>query len=924
MKKSLIPIIGFIGFLTFLYVKSAYPGPFGSGVSGGVSSWNDLTDIPGGFSDNVDDTGASGSTGVSISTKAVYISDNDNAGSDGGHFFRVYGTTYVYIEQNGSVTIPSSATITGSGGLSVTYGVSMGSGTVNGTAANALDVAGGAEFGTGNVALIGTDGKINGPLSSTIIDDLSGANLTNLTAANISAGALGSSVIASSVAVDAVGIDQLSATGSPSGATFLRGDNAWAAPAGSGDVVLASTQTHTGAKTFNSYTVFGGSVTANLLIGISSNVVITSTGSTPSLNITGNGTYGTTFGSSGAFLLDCTGGGEASGMCAQVYSNAGAQGALGGLLNVKADNTAFNQPLLYLVTDGTSGGATNIRMDGPAPQIEMVENDQASPAGKYEIGTNGDLFYISGRNSADNSFENFVEFARRGLGSSGNYVRLLSTASLRFNDADDSNYVSFKASSTIVSNVNFTWPAADGSAGHVLTTNGSGALSFAAGSADNLGSHVAEQILDMAGFQVIDVASMTFNGNSAPVISSTYTTLGVQLTDTTDYDMVIGESSTTVPNLLATFGVEGATASFTNTGATALDVAGGAQFGTGNVALIGTDGKINGPLSSTIIDDLSGANLTNLTAANISAGSLGSSVMASSVAISGFYSNATIRSNLGLAIGTDVQAWDADLDDLADGSLTGSKVGSGVPATNIASGSLGSSVIASSISVNAVYTGAVLANAVDGTKIAFGSDAQGDVAYYNGTDWARLGAGTNGHFLKTQGAGANPTWAASAGAAELSLTLRAEAAKIGHLTTPARIDGSTNTWGIRYSSSVTESAEWNEIIDDDYGAGSLFLDLYYGMVSDVAASTTVWHCDIMAVTSGDAENINTPGFGSVNSSTSTVPTTAYYLTKQTITLSNTDSLAAGDFVRIRLSRQQGAGADDAPADAFVVRAVLRE
>jgi hypothetical protein len=36
--------------------------------------------------------------------------------------------------------------------------------------------------------------------------------------------------------------------------------------------------------------------------------------------------------------------------------------------------------------------------------------------------------------------------------------------------------------------------------------------------------------------------------------------------------------------------------------------------------------------------------------------------------------------------------------------------------------------------------------------------AQGDVLYYNGTSWVRLGAGTSGQFLKTNGSGANPAW----------------------------------------------------------------------------------------------------------------------------------------------------------------------
>jgi len=43
-----------------------------------------------------------------------------------------------------------------------------------------------------------------------------------------------------------------------------------------------------------------------------------------------------------------------------------------------------------------------------------------------------------------------------------------------------------------------------------------------------------------------------------------------------------------------------------------------------------------------------------------------------------------------------------------------------------------------------------------------GSAAQGDILYRNGASWVRLGAGTAGFFLQTQGAGANPQWAQGA------------------------------------------------------------------------------------------------------------------------------------------------------------------
>jgi hypothetical protein len=57
---------------------------------------------------------------------------------------------------------------------------------------------------------------------------------------------------------------------------------------------------------------------------------------------------------------------------------------------------------------------------------------------------------------------------------------------------------------------------------------------------------------------------------------------------------------------------------------------------------------------------------------------------------------------------------------------------------------------------------------IGGTSIRMGSDAQGDVLYFNGTNYVRLPAGTSGNFLKTLGAGANPAWAAVPGGGDVT------------------------------------------------------------------------------------------------------------------------------------------------------------
>ena len=82
------------------------------------------------------------------------------------------------------------------------------------------------------------------------------------------------------------------------------------------------------------------------------------------------------------------------------------------------------------------------------------------------------------------------------------------------------------------------------------------------------------------------------------------------------------------------------------TWATDLDVAGGIEAGSGDVALVGIDGKINGPLSSTILDDLNGANLTDLNGSQIATGTVAPERM-SDLSASKITSGTLARARLG-------------------------------------------------------------------------------------------------------------------------------------------------------------------------------------------------------------------------------------------------------------------------------------
>lgn len=113
---------------------------------------------------------------------ATKIVPDADGGADIGTTLLRFGTAYV---DNLEVTTD----LTVGGNFNLTGDIVASTLTIEGTGADALDVAGGITAGSGAVAIIGTDGRIPA-ISSTYFASLSGANLTGIPETAISDGAV--------------------------------------------------------------------------------------------------------------------------------------------------------------------------------------------------------------------------------------------------------------------------------------------------------------------------------------------------------------------------------------------------------------------------------------------------------------------------------------------------------------------------------------------------------------------------------------------------------------------------------------------------------------------------------------------------------------------------------------------------------------
>lgn len=133
---------------------------------------------------------------------------------------------------------------------------------------------------------------------------------------------------------------------------------------------------------------------------------------------------------------------------------------------------------------------------------------------------------------------------------------------------------------------------------------------------------------------------------------------------------------------------------------------------------------------------------------------------------------------------------------------------------------------------------------------------------------------------------------------------------------PARINGGSNSWSLLFSATQTESALFQFRMPENYTSTPV-LKVQYTMASATSGSIDL-EVEVMALSDGESDP-DVASFDSVNeiAGGTTVPGTAGILDEISITLTNADSVAANDFVLIRINRDHDDVDDDATGDLEV-------
>jgi hypothetical protein len=195
------------------------------------------------------------------------------------------------------------------------------------------------------------------------------------------------------------------------------------------------------------------------------------------------------------------------------------------------------------------------------------------------------------------------------------------------------------------------------------------------------------------------------------------------------------------------------------------------------------------------------------------------------------------------------------------------------------------------------------------------SPAQGDILYRGASTWTRLGAGTSGHYLKTNGTGANPAWAAVS-AVPTNIWIPASA-WIPRITTGAGIDSreqstnKINTDELLFDAGTDEFAQAMIVMPNNWNAGTVTAKFHW--TASTGSGNVVWGLQGRAYANDDALD---QALGTAQTATDTLTATNDVdISPATSAITLGGTAASGNPVIFQVYRDADAAGDTLGADA---------
>lgn len=128
---------------------------------------------------------------------------------------------------------------------------------------------------------------------------------------------------------------------------------------------------------------------------------------------------------------------------------------------------------------------------------------------------------------------------------------------------------------------------------------------------------------------------------------------------------------------------------------------------------------------------------------------------------------------------------------------------------------------------------------------------------------------------------------------------------------------------LAFDAGTDETAYWSFIAPQGI-TGTITCVVTYAMAS-ATTGAVYWQAALEAITAADAVDTDaTTSFDTANSGNGTVPATAGYIQQISITMTNADSIAAGDYVRLSVNRDADNASDTATGDAYLLAVEIRD